>query len=159
MRAHGRTARIASMCERPWTPEPTIASSLASSRASSRVATAETAAVRMAVIADAFISARTCPVSPENSVTVPWWASSPRVGLSGKTQTVFSEYAAELPERWAGIRPMPLDSPGGNAIVRSGWKSSPRARASRMPAIASMQPSMSRSCSTSAWLRTRIAIS
>ncbi len=66
-------------------------SSRASSRASNRVATAETAAVRIAVIAEAFISARTSPVSPSKSVTVPWCASSPRFGLSGKTQTVFSE--------------------------------------------------------------------
>ena len=90
IRSNGRASSIAAMCGCAWWPEPTIASSVASSRASSLVATPETAAVRIAVIADAFISARTSPVSPENSVTVPWCGSSPRAALSGKRQIVFS---------------------------------------------------------------------
>ena len=88
------TMSILSSCSLSFVPV-----SVASSRASSLVATAETAAVRIAVTADAFITARTSPVVPENRVTVPWWASSPRVGLSGKRQIVFSAYAAEAPER------------------------------------------------------------
>ena len=42
------------------------------------------------MIAEAFIIARISPVSPSKSVTVPWCGSSPRVGLSGKMQIVFS---------------------------------------------------------------------
>ena len=61
-----------------------------SGRASSRVATAETAAVRIAVIAPAFTSARVAPVSPSKSATKPWWLSSPRAAFPGTTQTVFS---------------------------------------------------------------------
>ena len=91
---------------------------------------------------------------------MPWWASSPRVGLSGKTQTVFSEYAARAAGAVGGhqadqrsTRPAGTRSSAAAGRARRGR--APRA----MPAIASMQPSMSRSCSTSAWLRTRIAIS
>jgi len=86
-----RTSRIASRCVRACTPAPRMPSSRASSRASSRVATADTAAVRIAVIAEAFMIARVSPVSPSKSVTVPWCASRPRLGLSGKTHTVFRE--------------------------------------------------------------------
>ena len=60
-------------------------------RASSRVATAETAAVRIAVIAPAFMIARVAPVSPSKSATKPWWLSSPRAAFPGTMQTVFSE--------------------------------------------------------------------
>ena len=71
----------------------------ASSRASTRVATPETAAVRIAVIGLAFITASTSPVSPSYSVTVPWCGSSPRAGLSGKIATVFSAYSGRSPAR------------------------------------------------------------
>ena len=47
----GSTARIASTCERACTPAPRIATPARPGRASARVATAETAAVRIAVIA------------------------------------------------------------------------------------------------------------
>ena len=70
-RANGLTFAIACRCDRAWTPEPRIASSCASSRASIRVATAETAAVRISVTADASSSARGAPVSPSNSSTPP----------------------------------------------------------------------------------------
>ena len=52
------TARIAAACDFPWTPVPRIATVRAPGRASARVATAETAAVRIAVIGEAFSSAR-----------------------------------------------------------------------------------------------------
>ena len=67
-----------------------IASTEASSRASSRVATAETAAVRMAVIAEAFRIASGSPVSPLWRITAPRCVSRPRFGFSGKTQTSLS---------------------------------------------------------------------
>ena len=51
------TERIASTCERACTPAPRMATTLEPGRASSRVATAETAAVLISVIADAFSSA------------------------------------------------------------------------------------------------------
>ena len=74
-------------------PAPRIASLRASSRASARVATPETAAVRTAVIAPAFMIARVSPVTPSNSATKPWCESSPRAELPGKIATVFSAYS------------------------------------------------------------------
>ena len=68
-------------------------------RASARVATAETAAVRISVIADAFSSARSCPVSPSWRRTAPWWASSPRAGLPGAITISFSDQAGRSPPR------------------------------------------------------------
>ena len=56
------------------------------------MATAVTAAVRIAVIAPALTSPRTCPVSPSKTATKPWWLSSPRSRFPGAMQTVFSEY-------------------------------------------------------------------
>ena len=49
--ASPRTALIASACERAWTPAPRMATIRAPPGASARVATAETAAVRISVIA------------------------------------------------------------------------------------------------------------
>src|SRR5581483_4749541 len=86
-------------CDRACTPAPTMASSRASPRASRRVATAVTAAVRTAVTGDAFMTASVRPVTPSNSVTVPWWASRPRAGLAGTTATVFSAYSGRSPPR------------------------------------------------------------
>ncbi len=60
-----------------------MASTSASSRASARVATALTAAVRISVRAEALSTAVGTPVSWSNRVTVPWWVSRPRLGLSG----------------------------------------------------------------------------
>ena len=97
--SNGSTARIASRCERPWVPEPRIASVRLSGRASSRVATAVTAAVRMAVIAPALTSARVSPVSPSKSATNPWWLSSPRAAFPGAMQTVLSAYTEPSPPR------------------------------------------------------------
>ena len=85
-----RTSGIASRCDFACTPAPRIASVCASSRASSFVATAETAAVRMAVIAEAFMTASSSPVSPLCRSTAPRCVSRPRAGLPGKTQTSFS---------------------------------------------------------------------
>ena len=55
----------------------------------------ETAAVRIAVIGLAFITASVSPVSPSKSVTVPWWGSSPRAALSGKTHRVLTAVALQ----------------------------------------------------------------
>ncbi len=58
-----RTARMASRWDRAWVPEPMMARSVASGRASRRVASPLTAAVRMAVMAMASISATGLPCS------------------------------------------------------------------------------------------------
>ena len=79
--ASPRTARIASVWERACTPAPRIATVRAPGRASARVATAETAAVRISVIGEAFRIACNSPVSPSWRSTAPWCASSPRVGV------------------------------------------------------------------------------
>ena len=71
MRPRRRTASIASRWDRAWTPDPRIARSLASSRAKRRVATADVAAVRIAVIARASTMASGRPSSLSNRVTVP----------------------------------------------------------------------------------------
>src|SRR5216684_4186189 len=84
------TAAIAARWVRAWTPDPTIARTEASSRARARVAAPETAAVRIAVIADPFIIARSRPSSLLNSRTPPWCASKPFPGFPGKTQIILS---------------------------------------------------------------------
>jgi hypothetical protein len=66
----------------------------ASSRASKSVATPDTAAVRIDVIAEAFIMARSSPVSALKSSTPPWWASLPLAGFPGMTQIAFNPKAA-----------------------------------------------------------------
>ncbi len=76
-----------------------IASSSASGRASNRVASAVTAAVRIEVSAEALRIAVGRPVSPSNSVTVPWWASSPTAGLAGKMPTALRLYTGRSPPR------------------------------------------------------------
>ena len=63
----GRTARIASMCEVACTPAPKTTSRWASSDASRRVASADTAAVRIAVSAEPSITAFTDCVAPSNT--------------------------------------------------------------------------------------------
>ncbi len=82
----GRVAASARACACAWTPVPTIASSAAPGLASRPVATAEVAAVRISVTADAFTSASGSPVSAANSRTAPWCASLPMAGLPGVTQ-------------------------------------------------------------------------
>jgi hypothetical protein len=94
-----RTSISARRCARACTPEPRIASDAASARASSRVASAVTAAVRIEVSAEALRIAVGRPVSPSNSVTVPWWASSPSPGLAGKMQTALRLYTGCSPPR------------------------------------------------------------
>ena len=76
-----------------------MARSPASSRASTRVATAETAAVRIAVTSEAFRSARSSPVSPSNSIRAPWWLSRPRSTLPGNTPIDFKPKAGASPPR------------------------------------------------------------
>src|SRR6266540_7024943 len=71
MRSSRRTEAIASRWLRAWVPAPTIARSRASGAASAWVATAETAAVRISVIAAASSTAVGTPVSRSNMVTVP----------------------------------------------------------------------------------------
>ena len=97
-----------------------MASVRTSSRASSRVASADTAAVRISVIADASRIALGTPVSPSKSVTVPWWASRPRLGLPGKMQTALSENSGRAPPRCAGMSPINPSDPGGTLTDRSG---------------------------------------
>ena len=119
-RSKVRTACIASRCERACVPVPRIVSVLASSRASNRVATPETAAVRTAVIAPAFMRPRGAPVAPSKSATNPWCESRPRALLPGKIVSALSDQSAESPRRCAGIKPMRLDSPAGRTTERRG---------------------------------------
>src|SRR6266536_1317206 len=88
MRSSRRTAAIASRWLRAWVPAPTIARSRASEAASARVATADTAPVRISVIAAASSTAVGTPVWGSNMVTVPWWVSRPRAGFPGWMVTV-----------------------------------------------------------------------
>ena len=131
--ASASTVRIASSCERAWTPPPRIATTLAPGRASARVATADTAAVRISVIADAFRSARSSPVSPSWSRTAPWCASSPRAGLPGAITISFSDHAEPLAAAVGGhqahqaLRALAVASPAGAAGAAR------RARASAAP--------------------------
>ena len=74
-RRSGRTSATASRCVAAWTPLPSRARVLASARASARVATPDTAAVRMAVIELASITARRRPRSVSNRSTAPWCES------------------------------------------------------------------------------------
>ena len=113
----------------------------ASSRASSRVATAVTAAVRISVTAEASRIAVGTPVSPSNSVTIPWCASSPRAGLPGIRQIALSANTGSLAAAPAGISPMNPAAPGGAMIERSGMNASPRAWAASTDAIASAHSS------------------
>ncbi len=71
----GRTSEMASRCVRACTPLPSSARVDASSRARSLVATADTAAVRTAVMEDASSIAASVPVLPSNSSTAPWCES------------------------------------------------------------------------------------
>lgn len=64
------------------------------------------AAVRMAVAAEASMSARNSPVTPSMSTTAPWCPSSPRWGFSGMMQSIFIPKTACSPERCAGIQAM-----------------------------------------------------
>ena len=123
-------------------------------RASARVATAETAAVRISVIGEAFRSARSSPVSPSWSSTAPWCASSPRAGFPGAITISFSDQTEPSPPRCAGMKPIRLSASGGRVRNRSGWWSSPRASERRTPSIASMHSSIGSSARTSCSERT-----
>jgi len=59
-------------------------------RVDAEVDTAVTAAVRISVIAEASRMAVGLPVTPSNSVTVPWWVSRPRAGLPGIRHSALS---------------------------------------------------------------------
>ena len=143
------TARIASAWERACTPAPRIATVRAPGRASARVATAETAAVRISVIGEAFRIACNSPVSPSWRRTAPWCASSPRAELPGAITISFSDHVDPSPLLWAGMKPIRLSAPGGRVTNRSGWCSSPRASARRTFSIASMHSSIGSSRRTS----------
>ena len=119
------------------------------------MATALTAAVRTAVTADASRIAVGTPIAPSNSVTVPWWESSPRAGLPGITHSDLSANTGSSPPRHAGISPM---NPGASANLtteRSGMCASPRACAASTSAIASAHSSGGSASITSSWLRIR----
>ncbi len=122
----------------PWTPAPRIASTRASGLASARVATAVTAAVRISVTAEALRIAVGMPVSPSNSVTVPWWVSSPRDGLLGIRHSALSPNVAPSPPPAAklGISPINPGAPASSTTERSGVQASPRAWAASAAAIA-----------------------
>ena len=92
-----------------------------SSRASARVASALAAAVRIAVIGEAFITARVWPVRPSKSVTVPWCGSSPRAALSGHDGRPSSVRRGVIARRGGrASAPSSVSSPGGRMIGRSG---------------------------------------
>ena len=112
-RSKSRTARIASRCDAPWMPAPRIASIFASSRASSRVATPETAAVRIAVIAPAFMTARGLAGLAVEERDEPLMRVEARARCSpGRSQPPSARRAAPSPPRCAGIRPIRLGSSG-----------------------------------------------
>ena len=157
-RSNRPSAAIASRCERACTPAPRIASSFASGLARARVATAETAAVRMAVTAEPSSTARSWPVSPSKSSTPPWWASRPFAGFPGKMQTAFRPYEVPGSERCAGIRPNRLSSSGGRMAQRSGCHIRPRAKSESVSCMSSMQSPIGSSRRTSSWERTSSSV-
>jgi len=114
------TARIACTCPRACAPEPRMATRPAPGRANARVATADTAAVRISVIGDAFIIATSSPVSPSCRRTPPMCVSRPRAGFVGTTTISLSAYADAGSARYAGISPSSVPASGGRAIERSG---------------------------------------
>jgi hypothetical protein len=67
-----------------------MASVVASGRARASVATADTAAVRTSVTAEALAIASGSPVPPSNRSTAPWCESLPTAVLPGCTHTAFS---------------------------------------------------------------------
>ena len=90
----GRTARIASRCELACTPAPKITSRWASGAARNRVASAETAAVRIAVSDDPSITARSDCVAASNRTYVAWTNGSPASGFSGVRVTSLTPRAS-----------------------------------------------------------------
>ncbi len=119
-RLSGRAQIIADRCERACTPAPIMARSHASSRDKRRVASPLTAAVRIAVIAEALTTASNSPVSPSKSITPPWWASFPIAALPGKTQIAFKPNNGDgLAQKVGIIANTPL-TPVGLKIVRNG---------------------------------------
>ena len=106
----------------------------ASGRASARVATAETAAVRISVIGEAFRIARSCPSRRRGAAPRPDADRARASGLSGviddllqRTRRAARRRAAPASVR-SGCR-----RPGGRLTARSGWCSSPRASAREDP--------------------------
>src|SRR6266536_3439719 len=120
MRSSRRTAAIASRWLRAWVPAPTIARSRASEAASARVATADTAPVRISVIAAASSTAVGTPVWGSNMVTVPWWVSRPRAGFPGWMVTVLIPKPRSGPAH-AGMAAIMPAAPDGWTTIRSGW--------------------------------------
>ena len=95
---------LAIMNASPITEIRTAAVSAVATRAlarpdAQRVATAETAAVRISVIGDAFMIAMSSPVSPSWSRTPPMCVSRPRDGFVGTMTISLSAYDAVAPPR------------------------------------------------------------
>src|SRR5688572_14332997 len=135
-------------------PLPMIARSEASGRDSARVATPRTAAVRMAVMLLASMTAIGAPVSGENRRTRPWWESSRVPSFSGNTPMALRPRAGGF-DRCAGMTPK-IPRPGGTRkTVRSGRVASPRDRVISAASISSTHSAMGRSSMTCAWLRIR----
>jgi hypothetical protein len=147
--AAGRIVRIASTCRRACTPVPRIATLVASGRARTRVATADTAAVRMAVTAVASTSASRQPLSPSCSRTAPWWVCSPRARLSGTSKISFSANTRSPSSRNASISPVRMPVPSMRTCARGGCRHMPRERPASAASIAAMHVRTSSTASTS----------
>ncbi len=93
------------------------------------MATADTAAVLISVTAEALSTASGSPVSWLDSSTMPWWLSSPTAGFPGVMLMALRPYP--VPAWNDGISPIIPGAPSGLRRERSGWKTSPRARAAR----------------------------
>jgi len=74
----------------------------------------------LGVTVEASSSARSSPVSPSARMTCPWWLSSPRDGLSLRTNSNFVPNIGAGEERYAPIHIVPPLTPGGAQKVRSG---------------------------------------
>ena len=99
-----------------------------------RVATPETAAVRIAVIGVAFITATHLRRStPSYSVTVPWCGSRPAGGVVRDDGDRLQRVQRPSPPRNVGISPSRCFSPGGSTTGRSGRWNSPCAKRRRAP--------------------------
>ena len=94
-----RTARMASRWDRACVPEPMMARSVASARASRRVASPLTAAVRMAVMAMASISATGLPCSGSNRSTKPWCDSIAGAVVAREDGDDLDPQCRRIPER------------------------------------------------------------
>ena len=148
--ARPERARIASACapppgrRRPRSRRPARPVARAPSSP-----TAETAAVRMAVIGDAFSSARSSPgLAVVEKHARPGGRRGRAWGCPARSH-LLQRVRRVRPPRWAGMRPISPPAAGGRATDRSGWCSSSRASEERTPVIASTHSSIVSSPSTS----------